>query len=39
MSIEIKSGYLHDMTQECDSCGAVKGEACSPKCELEGESE
>jgi len=30
-------GYLHEMTQECDECGAVKGEACSPKCEKEEE--
>jgi hypothetical protein len=29
--------YLHEMTQECDYCGAVKGESCSPKCEREAE--
>ena len=35
--ISTMGGYLHEMTQECDSCGAVKGESCSPKCEREGE--
>jgi hypothetical protein len=28
--------YLQELTQECDYCEAMKGEACSPKCEREG---
>ena len=30
--------YVQEMTQECDYCGAVKGEVCSTKCEREGKS-
>ena len=33
--VSTMGGYLHEMTQECDECGAVKGEACSPKCKKE----
>jgi hypothetical protein len=28
--------YAQEMTQDCDYCGAVKGEVCSTKCEREG---
>ena len=24
--------YTQEITQDCDYCGAVKGEVCSPKC-------
>ena len=27
--------YQQDITMECDYCGAVKGERCSPKCKGE----
>lgn len=27
--------YLQELTQECNYCEAMKGEACSPKCERE----